>query len=147
MSRNLVQQNCKAFSFHVSIYFIMSPKSVKNHFLSITFIVSLVICAWGYLTAGLLSRYTSWRAHWCTDLLWSTTSKGGGVVFQNCSLSTLFDRIKWFGYTKIPKVGSSIVNIRNNRVNRTNIVFCYLFVQQKCTLSVRLLSANKMVLQ
>ena len=40
MSRNLAQQIGEAFGFHVLNYFIISPKSLKDHSLSITFIVS-----------------------------------------------------------------------------------------------------------
>ena len=42
MSRILAQKICEAFNFHMKNYLIISPKSLKNNFLGITFIVSAV---------------------------------------------------------------------------------------------------------
>ena len=49
MSRNLAQHICEALSLHVSNYLILYPKSLTNHFLSITFIVSPDVYIYMYI--------------------------------------------------------------------------------------------------
>ena len=54
MSRILAQKICEVFSFDLSKYIIIPPKSLKKHFLGITFIVSP---GQGHTRRGLCMNY------------------------------------------------------------------------------------------